>query len=355
MPLLLLILIVLFIYWLWNRRRLEGDAGADYRRVDDDALRYSGREPQTGEGTALDELAVPPLGFDAPDIDMPDVDFDALAVDPPDVDFDALDVDLPDVDFDAPDIAMPHVDFDAPDVDLPEADFDAPDVDMPDVDFDAPAVDLPEANFDAPDVGAADAADAGGAGGTDGSDDLNKIDGIGKSMTRVLNNAGIHSYRQLANSSPEALDQILVNAGLRRVADPESWPDQARRLMAEGQDELYAVTESAGAPTSLEEAQDSAPSEANVAAGTTPGAPDDLRKIEGIGPAIARLLNEAGIATFVQLAEAEVETLDAILVEANLRRIANPETWPEQAALAAAGRWDELQALQDELDGGRRR
>jgi large subunit ribosomal protein L21 len=28
------------------------------------------------------------------------------------------------------------------------------------------------------------------------------------------------------------------------------------------------------------------------------------------------------------------------------------ETWPQQAALAADGKWDELKELQDKLDGG---
>ena len=30
-----------------------------------------------------------------------------------------------------------------------------------------------------------------------------------------------------------------------------------------------------------------------------------------------------------------------------------PETWPEQAKLAAAGKWDELAVLQERLTGGR--
>jgi hypothetical protein len=34
--------------------------------------------------------------------------------------------------------------------------------------------------------------------------------------------------------------------------------------------------------------------------------------------------------------------------------IADPSTWPEQAGLAAAGRWSELEVLQEELKGGRR-
>ncbi len=85
-----------------------------------------------------------------------------------------------------------------------------------------------------------------------------------------------------------------------------------------------------------------------------PAAPDDLRKIEGIGPKIASILNEAGISTFAQLAEASVEQLNKIVREDAGITIAFPDTWPEQAALAAAGKWDELDALQDSLKGGRR-
>jgi len=31
----------------------------------------------------------------------------------------------------------------------------------------------------------------------------------------------------------------------------------------------------------------------------------------------------------------------------------DPTTWPQQADLAANGKWDELKVLQDELNGGR--
>jgi predicted flap endonuclease-1-like 5' DNA nuclease len=81
--------------------------------------------------------------------------------------------------------------------------------------------------------------------------------------------------------------------------------------------------------------------------------PDDLRVIEGIGPKISAILLEAGIRTYTQLAATEVERLQSILEEAGIR-IANPSTWPEQAKLAAAGKWEALESLQDELKGGRR-
>jgi len=80
---------------------------------------------------------------------------------------------------------------------------------------------------------------------------------------------------------------------------------------------------------------------------------DDLAKIEGIGPKVAKTLNEAGILTFEDLANAKVEDIQKILTDAGLRMM-DATTWPEQARLAADGNWDALQSLQDNLSGGRK-
>ena len=81
--------------------------------------------------------------------------------------------------------------------------------------------------------------------------------------------------------------------------------------------------------------------------------PDDLKKIEGIGPKISGILADKGILTFSQLAKHTEDELKSILDEAKVR-IANPSTWAEQAMLAAEGNWEGLEKLQDELKGGRR-
>ncbi len=124
-----------------------------------------------------------------------------------------------------------------------------------------------------------------------------------------------------------------------------------------------------------------APAESRVVAATTPVAPakvapakvaaapvapvaeapkkadkgaDDLKKIEGIGPKIEQILHEGGITTFAQLAEAEADAVKELLMAAGPRyAIHNPATWAKQAAMAASGQWDELKALQDQLDGGK--
>jgi predicted flap endonuclease-1-like 5' DNA nuclease len=81
---------------------------------------------------------------------------------------------------------------------------------------------------------------------------------------------------------------------------------------------------------------------------------DNLSKIEGIGPKVARILTDSGILTFAQLAQTEVSRLRSILEEAGPSfKGMDPESWPEQAGLAAKGDWEALKKLQDELDGGR--
>ena len=80
---------------------------------------------------------------------------------------------------------------------------------------------------------------------------------------------------------------------------------------------------------------------------------DDLKRIEGIGPTVAALLEADGITTFAQLAATEVTQLKSRLRAARFSFM-DPTTWPQQAGLAAAGAWERLVVLQEELKGGRR-
>jgi len=80
--------------------------------------------------------------------------------------------------------------------------------------------------------------------------------------------------------------------------------------------------------------------------------PQDLTLVEGIGPKINSILHGAGVNTFADLAGMDADKIKDILTEAGLR-LADTSTWPMQAKLAAEGKLDELQALQDSLKGGR--
>jgi len=80
---------------------------------------------------------------------------------------------------------------------------------------------------------------------------------------------------------------------------------------------------------------------------------DDLTSLEGIGPKVSKVLNAAGIHSFMDLAKAKVEDVQKVLDGAGLQMM-NPKGWIEQAKLATKGDTEGLMKLQEELKGGRR-
>jgi predicted flap endonuclease-1-like 5' DNA nuclease len=73
-------------------------------------------------------------------------------------------------------------------------------------------------------------------------DDLVIIEGIGPKIAKAFNKAGILTFKQLAESPVEKLQQILRDA--KFPGDPTTWPEQAR-LAAEGKtDELKQLQDS---------------------------------------------------------------------------------------------------------------
>lgn len=157
--------------------------------------------------------------------------------------------------------------------------------------------------------------------------------------------------------APEAQDDRSFAESVEQTTVESFSGDQAEAPAEETAapaEEPAAETPAAEAEAPAEEPVAEAPAE-EAAAETPaeePAAADDLTKIEGIGPKIAETFTNAGIATFANLAEADVEKLKGILSEASLGSH-DPTTWPKQAGMAAEGKWDELKKWQDELDGGK--
>ncbi len=151
---------------------------------------------------------------------------------------------------------------------------------------------------------------------------------------------------------------------LEEVPQPEDIPWHTRvgeeivERTAEAEAQDVSLAEADTAEETQSEAQAQAEEVAQVSA--VPEAPseqdssalDDLTRIEGIGPRTEQVFYGAGIKTFRDLANASQERLNQVLDEAGLR--SSPDTWPEQAALAAEGRWEELDTLQSHLQRGRR-
>ncbi|MCV2484893.1 hypothetical protein OD917_08155 [Flavobacterium sp. SH_e] len=81
---------------------------------------------------------------------------------------------------------------------------------------------------------------------------------------------------------------------------------------------------------------------------------NDLKIVEGIGPKIEALFNDAGIKTWHELSLTSTERLQSIL-DAGGENFAmhNPSTWAKQASMAYQGKWKELKDWQDNLLGGK--
>ncbi len=191
-------------------------------------------------------------------------------------------------------------------------------------------------------------------------DDLKKIEGIGPKIEEVLNAGGIYTFSQLYKSDRSRLRKLLDDAGNQfRMHNPDSWPHQAGMANRSEWGELKTYQTSISKELSESKEQvvqsdedsklksvETKKSDSNLK--------DDLRKIEGIGPKIQELLNNAGINSFKELSESSRDKIKALLNEAGPQfRMHEPESWPHQAKLAAKEEWKELEEYQDFLVSGR--
>lgn len=186
-------------------------------------------------------------------------------------------------------------------------------------------------------------------------DDLKKIDGIGPKIEAVLNRNGIYTFDKLHKTDRNTLKRYLDHAGPQfKMHEPASWPHQAGMAAREEWSDLKTYQEfmdnGRGTPSETESASSPSPSLYIKSVNDK----DDLKKIEGIGPKIEILLQEAGIDTFEKLKNKDRDTLKAILDAAGPQyRMHEPETWPLQAGMASKKEWDKLEEYQGFLLGKR--
>jgi predicted flap endonuclease-1-like 5' DNA nuclease len=213
-----------------------------------------------------------------------------------------------------------------------------------------------------------------------GEDDLEIIEGIGPKIAELFRAKGIRTFAQLAATPESRLRQILDEGGPNyRIANPGTWAEQAdlaarnkwtalrglqdvldagvrvdAKAMAAELAELRKKVAGGGSATAAR-AERPINIEAAKAAGFNIKGADDLEIIEGIGPKICELLHAAGIKTFAQLADTTPGQIQPILDKAGANfRLADPQTWPEQSALAAMNHWQALKTLQEALNAGKR-
>lgn len=167
---------------------------------------------------------------------------------------------------------------------------------------------------------------------------LQVIEGIGPKIEEVLNKAKVQSWDDIAKTDADSLKATLKEAGRRFIMhDPTSWPEQAQ-LLVHGKWKEFRDLEAKLIGGKKAKEQDA----------------DDLKIIEGIGPKLEVLLNNAKIHSWKKLSKTGIGELRRILkAGGSSYQVHDPSYWPEQAKLAAAWDWTALETLQEELKGGR--
>ena len=195
------------------------------------------------------------------------------------------------------------------------------------------------------------------------TDDLKLIKGIGPKYEKICNDLGVYHFSQIADWTPDEAVWVGHHIALPGRIEREYWIPQARLLATGGETEHSAgvksgninIDASADAPLVEAEARklgDSLPRQAAAFEGESRhdgrrpyglaaprgGAPDDLKRIRGIGPQNEGRLHALGIWHFDQIAAWSGENAKWIGSYLAFRGRIARERWIDQAKELTAGR-----------------
>ena len=150
-------------------------------------------------------------------------------------------------------------------------------------------------------------------------DDLKQINGIGPFIEEKLNDLGIYTFEQISQLDEELIE-TLTNAieFFPGRIERDDWVGQADRLFYTKGNTPQELSNTAAKITTRRYATATEKIEVNKTApianrrSLNLSKPDNLKKIEGIGPKIAEILNEAGIYTYANLSQTSVDRLKKI-------------------------------------------
>ena len=222
------------------------------------------------------------------------------------------------------------------------------------------------------------------------ADDLTRIDGIGPKAAAALVAAGIRTFDDLAAADGDTVATALRASGVRLTSSVHAWPLAAHRLAVR----RIAKRANESGPTGgavhpvnghevngheinghdvdgLGRSVDGLGRSVDDRRGgllpkrRSPGTParrsippdaldpDDLARIEGIGPKFAAALVASGIRTFGQLANADEMALRKAIGVSRPTVAPSLPTWPTQARLLATGDENGFAELTARLIAGR--
>ncbi len=146
--------------------------------------------------------------------------------------------------------------------------------------------------------------------------------GMGKDHTLFALIEGTVMFRKKRKNRSFVSVEPVVDVAVADAPAPAKEKPQAKEKTVKEEKPAAEVKKEAAEPKAEEEVK-----------------ADDLKKIEGIGPKLAEVLNDAGIVTYAGLAEAPVDKLKEILEGAGSRYASkDPVPWIEQAKELAGGK-----------------
>ncbi|MFI2489369.1 helix-hairpin-helix domain-containing protein [Promicromonospora kroppenstedtii] len=225
------------------------------------------------------------------------------------------------------------------------------------------------------------------------ADDLRRIEGIGPKIAAALAAAGYTTYAKIAGASEDELREAVAGQGIKFAPAASSWADQAQYLVdgdtagfeeyqdylvggqerrakfnenvdytdvdevegAEAKAEAIAADEAAAATAEQAEAAGTVEAEPAEVTPEPEPEPQDLQRIEGIGPKIETALTAAGYTTYAKVAGASEDELRAALAASGIKFAPAATSWADQAQYLVDGDEDGLREYQDYLIGGQER
>lgn len=187
--------------------------------------------------------------------------------------------------------------------------------------------------------------------------------GRGSSSTAVVPSSSASSTSDLTVPGTEVSSMSAQSAVATPAAETPAEPDEeVETTDDDSANEVTSVQVGAltDAPPTTPQEQEAVEEVIEVEADPDPedevvvsSEPDDLTRLEGIGPKMSAALIEHGVTTFQKLSEQSLDQIQVMLEDAGLRFAPSAESWAEQASYAAKGDWDGLDELQDRLVAGR--
>ena len=179
-------------------------------------------------------------------------------------------------------------------------------------------------------------------------DDFAKIDGVDSRTSAWLHGQGFHRFEHLKEADPTEIQRRLcdwnpeyqhsdVGSWIQRAGIAQSNSERQDQLEISSSDSKQSRHEARVESSGTWQTDESSRRRSETIEQTTAQAsqPDDLTRINGIGPAIEKLLRESGIRSYRDLADADPNHLQKILHSGGARfKLVDSQTWAHQAEMA---------------------